>query len=113
MTEADGEEARRRQVRRHPEGAAGKVYVDGIGKETEATFDEPVDIGVFAARRGGKEQDEKVLFLEKRKVADGDSTITVTVDGEPVRGRHRSVQQAGRPRLRRQSHTGDAAITQR
>jgi aminopeptidase N len=61
----------------------GKIYTDGVGKETKATFDVPVDIGVFAKAPDGKEQNEKVLFLEKRKVADGDSTVTVTVDGEP------------------------------
>jgi aminopeptidase N len=62
---------------------AGKTYVDGIGKETPATFDIPVDVGVFAKAPDGKEQNEKVLLLEKRNVADGDSTITVTVDSEP------------------------------
>ena len=62
---------------------AGKIYVDGVGKETKATFDIPVDIGVFAKAPDGKEQNEKVLFLEKRMVADGDSSVTVTVDGEP------------------------------
>jgi ABC-2 type transport system permease protein len=61
----------------------GKVYMNGVGKETKATFDVPIDIGVFAKAANGKEQDEKVLFLEKRNIADGDSTITVTVDGEP------------------------------
>jgi len=62
---------------------AGKTYVDGIGKESKATFDVPVDIGVFAKSPDGQEQNEKVLFLEKRMVADGDSSVTVTVDGEP------------------------------
>jgi len=62
---------------------AGKTYVDGVGKETKATFDVPVDIGVFAKSPDGQEQNEKVLFLEKRMVADGDSSVTVTVDGEP------------------------------
>lgn len=62
---------------------AGKTYVDGIGKETKATFDVPVDIGVFARSPDGQEQNEKVLYLEKRMVADGDSSVTITVDGEP------------------------------
>ena len=61
----------------------GKVYLDGVGKETKAPFDVPVDIGVFARAADGKEQDEKVLYLEKREIADGDSTVTVTVDSEP------------------------------
>jgi ABC-type transport system involved in multi-copper enzyme maturation permease subunit len=61
----------------------GKLYLDGVGKETRATFDIPVDIGVFAKAASGREDDEKVLFLEKRRIADGDSTLTITVDGEP------------------------------
>ncbi|HET7065621.1 MAG TPA: M1 family aminopeptidase [Rudaea sp.] len=62
---------------------AGKTYVDGVGKETRATFDIPVDLAVFAKSPDGQEQNEKVLFLEKRMVADGDSSVTVTVEGEP------------------------------
>jgi len=61
----------------------GKTYVDGVGKETPAKFDIPVDVGVFAKAADGKEQNEKVLFIEKRMVADGDSSVTITVDGEP------------------------------
>ncbi len=62
---------------------AGKVYVDGKGKETPGRIDFPIDIGVFAASPGdGK--DGKPLYLEKQMVKDGDSTITVTVDGKPA-----------------------------
>ncbi len=61
---------------------ANKVYVDGVGKETPATMDLPVDIAVFA-HAPGKEDNETVLYLQKHKVKDGDSTITVTVDGVP------------------------------
>jgi len=62
---------------------AAKVYVNGTGKETEANPDIPVDIGVFAASPG-KGQEGKPLFMEKRLVPKGDSTITVTVDGLPA-----------------------------
>ena len=62
---------------------AGKVYVDGTGKETPATPDVPVDIGVFAAAPG-KGQDGKPLYLQKRLLPAGDSTITVTVKGQPA-----------------------------
>ncbi len=60
-----------------------KVYADGVGKETDAKMDFPVDIGVFAQAPDGKERNQKVLYLQKQTVADGDSTITVTVDSEP------------------------------
>ena len=62
---------------------AEKKYTDGIGHETPGTVDIPIDIGVFGEATDGKEANEKVLFLEKRVVADGDSTITITVDAEP------------------------------
>ena len=61
---------------------AGKVYVDGTGKETAANPDIPIDIGVFAAASDG--QDGKPLYLQKRLLKSGDNTITVTVDGQPA-----------------------------
>jgi ABC-2 type transport system permease protein len=62
---------------------AAKFYADGVGKETAARIDMPIDIGVFKRATDGKEQHEKVLLLEKRPIADGDSSVTVTVDDEP------------------------------
>ncbi len=62
---------------------AQKVHVDGVGKETPDKLDLPIDIGVFARAADGKEAHEKVLLMEKHPIHDGDSTITVTVDGEP------------------------------
>ncbi|MGH3558223.1 MAG: hypothetical protein ACRDTK_12150, partial [Mycobacterium sp.] len=62
---------------------AAKYYADGKGGETRATLDIPIEIGVFAKAKDGGEQDEKPLFLEKYPVKDGDSTITVTVNGKP------------------------------
>ena len=62
---------------------ATKTYSDGVGKETPGKVELPLDIGIFARAADGKEEHEKVLFLEKRAVGDGDSTITLTVDGEP------------------------------
>ncbi len=77
---------------------AGKVYVDGKGKETPGKIDFPIEIGVFAASPGvGK--DGKPLYLQKQMVANGDSTITVTVDGQARAGRHRSVQRVDRQGL--------------
>ncbi len=61
---------------------AGKVYVDGTGKETVAKPDIPIDIGVFAAPVDGK--DGAPLYLQKRLLPNGDSTLTVTVSGKPA-----------------------------
>ncbi|HEY8587579.1 MAG TPA: M1 family aminopeptidase [Rhodanobacter sp.] len=62
---------------------AGKVYVDGTGKETRSTPDIPIAVGVFAASPGAG-KDGKPLYLEKRLLPDGDSTITVIVDDKPA-----------------------------
>jgi hypothetical protein len=62
---------------------AAKYYADGKGKETRAKVDIPIEIGVFAKAENGEEEDEKPLYLAKYPVEDGDSTITVTVDGKP------------------------------
>ncbi len=62
---------------------AGKVHVDGVGNETAARIDQPIDIGVFARPAQGKGEEPPVLFLAKREIADGDSELTVTVDAEP------------------------------
>ncbi len=61
---------------------AGMAYADGKGKETRAAPNIPIAIGVFAAGQDG--QDGKPLYLEKRLLPDGDSTITVTVAGKPA-----------------------------
>jgi ABC-2 type transport system permease protein len=63
---------------------SAKTYVDGVGKETPAKVEQPIDISVFARAPGGKASDEKILYLQKRMIADGDSTITLTVDAEPL-----------------------------
>jgi aminopeptidase N len=62
---------------------AGMAYADGKGRETAAAPNIPIEIGVFAASPGdGK--DGKPLYLAKRTLPDGDSTLTVTVDGKPA-----------------------------
>jgi aminopeptidase N len=62
---------------------AGKIYVDGKGKETDADPGIPVDIGVFAASPGNG-LEGKPLYLQKRELPKGDSTITVEVDSVPA-----------------------------
>lgn len=62
---------------------AAKYYADDKGKQSRGKMNIPVDIGVFAKSPDGVEADQKILHLAKRKVDDGDSTITLTVDGKP------------------------------
>lgn len=54
-----------------------KLEADGKGKETARTYDEPVDIAVFGAKG-------TVLWHDKRQLAGGTSTLTVTVNEKPV-----------------------------
>jgi ABC-2 type transport system permease protein len=62
---------------------AAKLYADGTGRETPAGVSEPIDIGVFARGPDGTEATEKVLYLAKHSLPDGDSDLTLTVDGVP------------------------------
>lgn len=60
-------------------------YVDGNGngKETSGHINNPIPVDVFAQAKDGKEANEKVLHLEKRRVADDDSTIALHVHEKP------------------------------
>ena len=60
-----------------------KREADGKGVERARAYDEPVEIGIFARADGAKEQDEKVLLLEKRILTGVTPTITVTVKNKP------------------------------
>jgi ABC-type transport system involved in multi-copper enzyme maturation permease subunit len=62
---------------------AGKIYSDGLGKETPAPMDDQVEVAVFARAPGADEADERVLFLERRRITEAEPTITVTVDEAP------------------------------
>jgi ABC-type transport system involved in multi-copper enzyme maturation permease subunit len=64
---------------------ARKQRADGQGNTTEAPLDEWVDIGVFGAETPDTPEEGKVLFLEKRHLADTVAVIEVVVDEEPVR----------------------------
>lgn len=60
-----------------------KLEADGKGKETARSYDEPVEIAVFARPASGKEADEKVLFSEKRRLQGSEPTLTITVKEKP------------------------------
>lgn len=62
---------------------AAKLYVDGKGKEAPAKIDDWVEVGVFARGPSGKEEDEKVLYLKRHRIANGQPKLTVVVDAEP------------------------------
>ncbi|MES2670332.1 MAG: M1 family aminopeptidase [Pseudomonadota bacterium] len=62
---------------------AAKLYVDGKGKEAPAKIDDWVEVGVFARGPSGEEDDEKVLYLKRHRIASGQPKITVVVDAAP------------------------------
>ena len=62
---------------------AEKVSTDGKGKETGEPVDVMVDIGVFARPPGGKEADEKALYLRKHRITAADTTLELVVDALP------------------------------
>ncbi len=62
---------------------AAEYDANGMGQETRVPLNIPIEIGVFAKARDGKEQDEKPLYLAPYPVKAGDSTISVIVRGKP------------------------------
>jgi aminopeptidase N len=56
---------------------------DEKGKAHDEPIDQWVDIGVFARPPGGKESDEKVLYLQKHHITQADTTLTLVVDELP------------------------------
>lgn len=62
---------------------AAKYHADPDGKQHRKPIDIPVGIGIFGRARDDVEADEPVLYLKKRAVSDGDSTITLDVAQKP------------------------------
>ena len=62
---------------------AAKRYADGKGAESDGRLDDWIEVGVFARAPSGKEEDEKVLYLQRHRITGTAPKITVVVDGEP------------------------------
>ncbi|HEX7153801.1 MAG TPA: M1 family aminopeptidase [Thermoanaerobaculia bacterium] len=60
-----------------------KFYGDGKGEEKPTPVNDWIDIGVLGEK--AKNGDEKVLFLEKRRITQPKMTFEVTVDAQPVK----------------------------
>jgi ABC-2 type transport system permease protein len=58
---------------------AAKLYFDGQGKETPATIDEMIDIGVFS----GSGEQQKALYLKPHRVTQNAFELTFTVAEKP------------------------------
>ena len=63
---------------------AKKMYADGKGKETPASLNETMDIGLFTAEPGKKDfKAGNVVLYERRPIRSGVQTLTFTVDRAP------------------------------
>jgi aminopeptidase N len=62
---------------------AAKLYADGHGKETPGKLGDWIEVGVFAQGPGGKEADEKVLYLQRHFVTQGEQKLVLVVDQAP------------------------------
>lgn len=60
-----------------------KFEADGHGKETSVPLRDPVEIGIFARPKNGKEDDETVLYLSRHALTDTETTLEIVVDSEP------------------------------
>jgi ABC-2 type transport system permease protein len=60
---------------------ARKVQADGNGMETPMALADYIDIGVFS----GKKDEEKPLYMERKKLTQEHETFTVVVDQQPTR----------------------------
>jgi ABC-type transport system involved in multi-copper enzyme maturation permease subunit len=60
-----------------------KSEADGKGKETPRDYDEPVELAIFARGADGRQNDERVLWREQRRLPAGESTLEVTVTEAP------------------------------
>jgi len=64
---------------------ARKLYADGEGRKTDATLDEPFDVGVFTAEPGRRGFDDSdVVLFERRPIRSGAQQLRVTVSVEPT-----------------------------
>jgi len=65
--------------------SAKKLEADGEGREEEVPLDMPIDIGVFIKNPEDADfGEDAVLHLEKHRVRNGETTLTLTVDERPA-----------------------------
>lgn len=65
--------------------STGKFYINKKGNDISAAMDDYIDIGVFAADSNNKEgfSQANPLFLNKRRLKEGEHTIEIVVKGRP------------------------------
>lgn len=63
--------------------SAARFVANGQGKESEAPFDEWVDIVLFANDPNDFDSESDIIYRQKHKVVSGDNTLTIKVDKAP------------------------------
>lgn len=76
------EEAGKERYLVNIEANALKYTADSLGMETTAPINDWIDVGVFTEDENGK---EKLIYLEKHKVSDGQNTFKIVVDKKPLK----------------------------
>ncbi|MBX7482934.1 ABC transporter permease/M1 family aminopeptidase [Qipengyuania qiaonensis] len=80
-------------VRRLPDGnfetvmtiEASKIYADAKGNETNASFDQPVDVGVYMAQPSDAGFDqEDVLSIQRTPIRSGEQKVRIVSERKPV-----------------------------
>jgi ABC-type transport system involved in multi-copper enzyme maturation permease subunit len=64
---------------------AAKLRADSLGNENPVAMNDLVDVGVFLANPEKESEPGAPLYLEKRRIRQGEQTVTVIVDREPAR----------------------------
>jgi ABC-type transport system involved in multi-copper enzyme maturation permease subunit len=65
--------------------SAAKYYADGKGTERKAKLDEPIEVGLFAARPGiGAFSSKDVIVMGRHRVRDGSQRITIRSKAKPA-----------------------------
>lgn len=64
---------------------ARKLRADGLGVETEIQINDWIDVGVFGEEEIEGESEEKVLYMEKRRISEPRMSFDTIVEGRPVR----------------------------
>ncbi len=59
-----------------------KLEADSIGITTEVALNDLIDIGIYGQGKSGKQE---LLYLEKHRITDGESSIVLTLDQKPSR----------------------------
>jgi len=62
---------------------AAKLEAKGKGEETAVALDDEFEVGIFARPPGGKERDETVLYLQKHRFTEAETTLEIVVDELP------------------------------